>query len=203
MPTKRTSTRHRNYRARTGTFVLDGMPVHDGVRHDAMFDYLRVFGYGLAKDSPTYGALYETILSYGLKLNQQMFLPPLAKNDVRSIARAVARFCWRNRTRFSGRRRVPQDPTVTREHRRDGVARARDIRSNHLLARIRTAEAELASSGAAITISAVSRVSGIRRQTVAGFFGGYSINLTLRKNQREDFDVISGVGCSGCRSLMC
>lgn len=67
-------------------------------RHIKLFDEIRFYGYGIAKESKNYDELHNELTTFANKINSAFE----HQIKVKYIVNCVANFCWENRDNFNG-----------------------------------------------------------------------------------------------------
>ncbi len=154
-----------NMRRAHSTETAVGEVVQDGRRNEILFNRARFFAYSIARQAPNEAALRATVMEFAITHNQT-FRPPISMANVRAKVNSISKFAWLNRKNF-GVKRAAVDPRVTKEHRQDGVRRAREHRRQQLCERVGMAAADLRAQGRPVTASAIRRLTGIHRSTIS------------------------------------
>ncbi len=161
-------------------YLVPTGPILEGFRNDAVFDLARKWAYGQVRTAASTGDLFDAVHRYCQELNFQC-LPPLPSREIRSIARSIARYCWTHREAiFRGFKNrgvmgfTPLPPVMAADDRLEELRRRRalgaryanETRRKKNEERILAAIAKLETQGQRITKAAVSRITGLSRQTV-------------------------------------
>ena len=158
--------KHEKKSARPKIIVHGECAIGVGARNQTVFYRARLFAYAIAKRAPNQSALQAAILEFVCTQNER-FEKPLTFADLRATAKSIATFAWPLRDRF-GVKKEPRSPELTRANRQKGIEIARARRRERLLLRVAAAEKSLESRELPITISSISRMTGISRRIVPG-----------------------------------
>ena len=167
------------------------------MRNQTLFDQARSFAYRIAKQAPNQATLQAAIMEFACAQNER-FEKPLTFADLRATAKSIATYSWKWRDRPFVKRE-PQSPELTRANRQKEIMLARAHRREQLLARVAAAAAKLGSRGVPITISSISRMTGISRRIVPQLLTEIQGDLNTYPFISEPHDLSDQVseGCSG------
>lgn len=153
-------------------------------RNLALFDGLRYWAYGevkAAKAGGDYGKWEQAVHAHAHALNA--YAHPLPVSEVRSTARSVARYAWRNadrlavsvlggvkRSKVKSWNRPEMSGQEGRERMADAAERTNAMRRNRTFDAITGAIAELTAQGIVNpTVTRIAQTAGVSRETVYQF----------------------------------
>lgn len=149
-----------------------GPPAFSGFhRHCHLFDTLRYWAYGQVAQHTSYDAFFHSCLSQGETLND--YPEPLPHSHVKSTAKSVARWTWRNREHFASYKPVNRGAMGLQGAQldtREKQAAAGEWTNMQQRERTETtileAIAQLKADGLRVSKAAVARLTGLSRPTV-------------------------------------
>jgi len=136
-------------------------------RNNFLFEVGRFYSYRKKDSCKNESALQDVIFTHLLNVNHTEFAEPLSMNDVRHIAKSIAKFTWKYRNTISGGyERKTKDDAELRERHIFGAKKAHEIRKAATEAKIKKAVDIFLRDGRKITKAGIAREAGITRQTL-------------------------------------
>ena len=153
---------------RPATVRLEAHPLDVASRNCHLFDRVRWRAYVEVHRCASAGQLYETVLNLCHELN--IYRPRLPDTELRSIARSITKWTWKNRQRLEGRRHrgiLNLSPDLEIQHRqRLGAEYTNSTRTTNTRTAIESAAASIALKGDRATGVAIAAACGISLKTV-------------------------------------
>lgn len=147
-------------------------------RHCMLFEQLRWYAYSIVGREKTHGS-YESFVrlldARAHNLNafaKHGFSSDLPLSSLRSTVKSIGRWTW---NRYSGSSRCNRgvmqlDPSLPlAERQRLAAQRSNELRAKATASAVRAACRQLLASGKALALTAIARLAGITRQTVAAY----------------------------------
>lgn len=147
-------------------------------RHCILFEHLRYYAYSIVNRErergsfSTFTHMLEACARNGNSFRRRGFMENLAQSSIKATVKSVARWTWE---RYTGCGRCHRGVMQLDQHlplverQRLAAARTNDIRHKATESKVRAACRRLQQKGEPLTQTAISRLAGLTRQTVAAY----------------------------------
>lgn len=140
-------------------------------RNNHLFEMGRFYSYQKKDDCKNETALQDVIFAHINNINHTEFATPLPTNEVRHIAKSIAKFTWVNRhTITGGYKRKTKNDAELRERHIIGASKTSEIRKAVTEEKIKKAIDKFLRKGERISKASIAREVGISRQAMSTYY---------------------------------
>ena len=148
-------------------------------RNNFLFEVGRFFSYQKKDNCKNQDALQSVVFTHINNINYTEFPIPLSMNEVRHIAKSIAKFTWANRHTISGGyKRKTKDDAELRERHILGAKKTSEIRRAETEAKIKKAIDKFLRKGERITKASIAREVGISRESISKYYSHLIPSMT-------------------------
>ena len=139
-------------------------------RNNFLFEMGRFYSYRKKDNCKNETALQEVIFTHINNINHAEFATPLPTNEVRHIAKSIAKFTWQNRYTITGGYKRKTDDEGLKKIRSANAHQTAEIKRLATEGKIKKAIDKFLREGRRITKAGIAREAGISRQAMSTYY---------------------------------
>jgi len=145
-------------------------------RNNFLFEVGRFYSYRKKDSCKNETALQDVVFTHLLNVNHTEFATPLSMNEVRHIAKSIAKFTWKYRDTISGGyERKTKDDAELRERHIIGANKTNEIRKAATEEKINKAFDKILREGIKLTQKNIASIAGVSLRTVKTYWKKFRV----------------------------